>query len=193
MQISELNCFRSSHVCVQRKKWIYGSDLERKRLVRTALVIFSTLCSGSGHWGAIMTYKSSGICPCLRLESSDSRSQFLAGIAFSHLSKASLLNFWERFWWVWMIFLGFFSTNGPLHIQFHTFTQGSCPTTLKNSHCRGNGMVTNTIIPHTDFLSPPMVSTWRPSQHKAIFPTLVPLPPKVDSFNKLGGDVEASF
>lgn len=62
-----------------------------------------------------------------------------------------------------------------------------------NSHCRGNGTVTDIAIPHTDSLSLSMVSNWQPSQQKAIFPTLVPQPPKVGSFIELGGDVEVSF
>lgn len=66
-----------------------------------------------------MTYKSSGICPCMRLEFSDSRYWFLSGTVSSKWSKTSLLHFRERF----CENVGFFfcsSTNGPFHVRSFT-------------------------------------------------------------------------
>lgn len=100
----------------------------KKKLVRTALAIFSALCSGPGHWGAFMTYKSSGICPCTRLESFHSLSRFSIWQRDLQFVQNLITKFQVNF--LVNMYDFFPPTNATIHVQFCTFTQGSCPTSL---------------------------------------------------------------
>lgn len=131
-----------------------------------------------------MTYKSLGICPCTRLESCDSLSQFLSGTEPSNLSKTSLLNFRGKVLVSIHDFV-FFPQMARFTYSFaHSHMAAAQPVSQQklDCHCRGNGTVTDVNVPCADFPSQSMVSNWQPSQHKAILSTLVPLPPMKRGF-----------
>lgn len=157
--------------------WLWPRN---EKPVRTALVTLSTLCSGHGHWGE--TYKSSGIGPRTRLESSNSLSPFLTGTASYQFLQNLITKFQGN------VFVSMHDFIPQMAHSTYSFTQShgaaAQPVSQQklNSHCRGNGTVTDANVPCADFPSQSMVSNWRPSRQEAILPTLGPLPPMERGF-----------